>query len=130
MAPRRTLLRTRAAVVTTTAVALLSFGSGILKIGATDIQGPLAPHVPTAVAQTAGFTGALTGFLMLGSALGLRRGLRVAWYSTVLLLPITALQGLAQSNVASYPLVALSLLSLPAVLINYRRFDRHLDLST
>ncbi|WP_136717213.1 NAD-binding protein [Halorientalis salina] len=130
MAPRGTLLRTRAAVALTTLVALLSFGTGILNIGATRVEGPIAAHVPEVVAQTAGFTGALTGFLMLGSVLGLRRGLRLAWFSTVFLLPVTAVQGLAQSSLTSYPLVVLSLLSLPTVLINYRRFDRTISLST
>ena len=130
MAPRGSLLRTRAAVWLTSVVALLSFGTGVLNIGATHVQGPLAAYVPEAVARTAGFTGALTGFLMLASVLGLRRGLRPAWYTTVLLLPLTAMQGLAQSNIASYPLVVLSLLSLPTVLVNYRRFDRRIALST
>ncbi|MFB6165185.1 MAG: NAD-binding protein, partial [Haloarculaceae archaeon] len=61
---------------------------------------------------------------------GLRRGLRVAWYGAVVLLPVAALQGLAQTNLTSYLLVALSLLSLPTLLVNYRRFDREIDLST
>jgi len=66
---------------------------------------------------------------MLASALGLRRGVRVAWYSTVILLPMTAIRGLVQANVTvtgrslplSAPLVILSLLSLSTVLLNYRR---------
>jgi voltage-gated potassium channel len=46
------------------------------------------------------------------------------------LLPLAALQGLVQASVLSYPLVALSALSIPVVLVNYRRFDRGLELST
>lgn len=130
MASRGVLLRTRVAVWLVTLVALLSFLTGLLNIGATTVTGPLEPYVPPDVARTAGFTGALTGFLMLASTLGLRRGLRVAWYSTVLLLPMTALQGVAQSSIYSIPLVVLSLLSLPTVLLNFRRFDRELHAST
>ena len=130
MASGRSLLRTRAAVGLTTAVALLSVVTGIVNIAVADVSGPFAPYIPEYLERTAGFTGALTGFMMLGSAFGLRRGLRVAWYSAVVLLPLTALQGLIQSNVASYPLVGLSILTLPALLINYRRFDRTLSLST
>jgi voltage-gated potassium channel len=86
--------------------------------------------VPAAVRATAGFTGTLTGFLVLVAALGLRRGYRLAWYATVVLLPVTAAQGLVQSSEYSLPLVALSLLALPAVGLERRRFDRELDLTT
>ena len=79
-------------------VAVLSVATGILKITQQSIGGPLATVVPPSVQATVGFTGALTGFLMIGSALGLRRGLRAAWYSTVVLLPVTAAQGLLQSS--------------------------------
>jgi voltage-gated potassium channel len=79
--------------------------------------------------QIVGFTGALTGFLMFASAAGLRRGLRAAWYSTLVLLPMTALQGLLQSNLASLPLVGLSALSLLTLLFNRSVFERRLDLT-
>jgi len=130
MTSRPAFGRARVAVLLTTAVALLSFTTGVLNIGATTVSGPLSPYIPASVERATGFTGALTGFLVLGSAFGLRRGLRLAWYSTLLLMPVTAAQGLAQSNVISYPLVVLSLLSIPTLLVNFRRFDRHIDLST
>jgi voltage-gated potassium channel len=82
------------------------------------------------IQQTVGFTGTLTGFLMLASVAGLRRGLRVAWLSTLVLLPVTALQGLAASSVQSYPLVGLSVLSFLTLLWNRRLFGRELDLTT
>lgn len=113
----------------TMAVAVLSVATGIVKITQTVVAGPLAPMLPAWVEQTVGFTGALTGFLMMGSALGLRRGLRAAWYSTVVLLPVTALQGLLQSSPLSVPLVLLSVLAMPNVLAHRRRFDRALELS-
>ena len=112
------------------AVAVLSVATGIAKIAQTAVGGPLAPFLPAWVEQTVGFTGALTGFLMIGSALGLRRGLRSAWYSTVVLLPVTALQGLLQSSPLSLPLVLLSVLAIPNVLAHRHRFDRPLQLSS
>ncbi|WP_136690023.1 NAD-binding protein [Halorhabdus amylolytica] len=118
------------AIYLTTAVALLSVATGLVNVGAQSISGPLASFIPPAVQRTAGFTSALTGFLMLASAFGLRRRLRGAWFSTVVLLPVTAVQGLVQTNVASVPLIALSVLSLPTVLLSYGRFDRRIDLST
>ena len=127
---RRQVLGTRAAVLLATATAVLSLATGIANISVQQTAGPLSAFIPQAVQHAAGFTGTLTGFLLLSSAYELRQGYRVAWYATVALLPITALQGLVQASVFSLPLVALSVLSLPTVLVNYRRFGRTTSLST
>ncbi|MFW6003592.1 MAG: NAD-binding protein [Halanaeroarchaeum sp.] len=128
---RRTgLLGARAAVLLTTAVGALSILTGVANIGAGAFIGPLLPVVPSGLSQAAGFTGAMTGFAILLGAIGLRRHLRVAWYGTLLLFPVTAIQGLVQSNLLSVPLIALSLLSMPTVYLNRRRFDQSLALST
>jgi voltage-gated potassium channel len=121
---------TRLTVSLTFAVAVLSLVSGVANIGATGVSGPLGEFVPPAVQRIVGFTGALTGFAMLASVFGLRRGLRAAWRSTMLFLPLTALQGLAQPHVVSDPLVVLSVLAIPVVALNRRHFDRGLHLST
>jgi voltage-gated potassium channel len=118
----------RASIVLTLVVAALSVATGIANISAAP-SGPLVQYVPEIIRQTVGFTGALTGFLMIASALGLRSGLRAAWTSTVVLFPITAAQGLLQASVYSYPLVALSAISLPVVLLNRKHFTRELDLT-
>ncbi|GAD53263.1 potassium channel protein [Halarchaeum acidiphilum MH1-52-1] len=122
----RRLLSAHVAVLCTSLVAVLSVVTGVVNI----LSPQFGPFVPSAVQQVAGFTGALTGFLMVVSALGMRRGLRAAWWSTVVLLPITAIQGLVQVSVYSVPLVLLSLLSLPVVALTRSRFDRELSLST
>ncbi len=124
-----TLLRTRAAVILTGIVAVLSVVTGIVNIGATEVSGPLAPFIPEVVARTAGFTGTMTGFLMFLSVYGLHRSYRIAWYSAIVLLPITAAQGLAQSSVLSFPLVAVSVLAMPTVLVNRRYFGQVIDLT-
>lgn len=124
-----TLFRTRAAVFLTAIVATLSIVTGIANIGSAEVSGPLAMYVPELAARTAGFTGTITGFLMLLSVYGLRRGYRAAWYSAVVLLPITGIQGLVQSSLLSLPLVAASVLAMPAVLLNRRFFDRAAELS-
>ncbi|WP_313691065.1 NAD-binding protein [Halorarum halobium] len=128
MAEWRDRLGGHVTVMLTGVTALLSVGIGILNI-TTQPSGPLVDVLPPTVVQTAGFTGALTGFLLLGSAYGLRRGYRGAWYSTILLLPLSAAQGLLQASAYSYPLVGLSLLSLPIVGLNRRLFERDVDLS-
>ncbi|WP_323171017.1 NAD-binding protein [Natrialba sp. PRR66] len=127
----RWAVTTRAVVGLALVVALLSVATGILRIDqeAADF-GPIAPHVPLAVQEAVGFTGALTGFLMVASALALRRGLRVGWWATLLLLPLTAIQGLLQASQYSLPLVVLSLISMPTLLLTRKRFDRSLSLTT
>ena len=120
-------------------VAVLSFATGVVALatgsGAPGLDslpgfaGPLAAYVPEVVRRTAAFTGTLTGFLMLVSTYGLRRGYRAAWYATVVLLPVTAVQGVLQTTQFSYPLIALSLVSLPVVLVRRRRFERGIDVS-
>ena len=121
--------RVRAALLLAGAAAVLSFVTGIVTISTSPAPGPLAPYLPTLVERGVGFTGTLTGFLLLMSVYGLRRRYRVAWYTTLVLLPISALQGLAQSSTYSVPLVVVSVLALPAVLVNWRVFDREMSLS-
>lgn len=127
---RWTLLGTRAAVTLAAVAAVLSFVAGVVGIGATTVQGPLAMYVPASVQRTAGFTGTITGFALLMSVYGLRRRFRAAWYLAVVLLPVAALQGLAQSNIYAYPLVIVSVLALPSMVLSRRAFDRSLELTT
>lgn len=124
----------RLPIALTMAVALLSLATGVINIGfdvtvGREVLGPLAALVPPAVRRTAEFTGTLTGFLLLASALGLRRGLRAAWYATMLLLPLTALQGVVQQSALSLPLVALSAAAWPVVALGRGRFGRRTDLT-
>lgn len=121
----------RATVFLPSLVAVLSLITGITNISVgVSVTGPLSPFIPAIVQQAAGFTGTLTGFIMLSSTWSLRRGHRVGWIATVLLLPITALQGLIQASIYSFPLVILSLLSMPALLYNRQRFHRSISFST
>ena len=125
----REWLSARATLLLPTLVAVLSFATGVANITA-PIGGTLGNAIPESFQLAAGFTGALTGFTLLVSVAGLRRRLRAAWYLTVVLLPVSAFQGVVQSSPLSAPLVALSLISLPTLLVNRHRFDRGFDLST
>ncbi|MFC4543979.1 NAD-binding protein [Halosolutus amylolyticus] len=124
------VLTVRAAVLLVLTVALLSVATAVVNIGIDTVYGPWAGYVPDAVQEAAGFTGALTGFLMVGSALALRRGLRVGWWASLLLLPLTAAQGLLQTSEYSVPLIVLSIVSIPVLLLTRDRFDNSLSLST
>ncbi|MFC6903948.1 NAD-binding protein [Halalkalicoccus tibetensis] len=124
------LIGTHLTVALTGIVAVLSIVTGIANISAPAV-GLLYELIdlPLVVHRTAGFTGAMTGFLMLLSAYGLRGRLRVAWWSTAVLLPMTAIQGLLQSSVLSIPLIVISALAMPNLLANRGHFDRELQLS-
>ncbi|ELZ81242.1 potassium channel-like protein [Haloferax gibbonsii ATCC 33959] len=129
MASVREWVGARATIGTVFFAAVLSVAIGILNISSPVTGGVLAPYIPEAVRITAGFTGTLTGFLLLASVFGLRRRYRAAWYSTAVLLPVTAAQGLVQSPERAAPLVGLSLISLALLLFNHRAFNRDLDLT-
>ena len=135
----QSVLRVRAAVGLVTVVALLSVITGIVNIGGPTSSGLLSAYVPEAVERAFGFTGTLTGFVLLATGAGLRRGIRVAWYIAIVLLPVTAFQGLVGSTAVSIagrtlpvatPLVVLSVLSLLGLLVNYRAFDREFEIGT
>ncbi len=114
----------RASIVLTFAVAILSIIVGLIHISTGGVDSPLVMYVPDAVRRAVGFTGTLTGFMMLGSAYTLKKRFRVGWYATAVLLPITAIQGLLQVSPFSVPLVVVSLISVPALIYNRKRFDR------
>lgn len=116
-------------VLLTTAVGILSLVTGIVYLGSPVVLSVLEPFAPDVVRAVVGFTGALTGFLLLLSASGLRRGLRAAWFSTLLLLPAAALQGLLQSSPFSFPLVILSIVAIPSVYRQRGRFRRSTELT-
>ncbi|ATW89242.1 voltage-gated potassium channel [Halohasta litchfieldiae] len=114
----------RASILLTFAIAILSIIVGLVHISTGGVDSPLAFLVPDAVRRAVGFTGTLTGFTMLGSALALKQRYQIGWYATAILLPITAIQGLLQVSPFAVPLVALSVIAAPALLYNRKRFDR------
>lgn len=111
-------------------VGVLSLVTGILHLAAPVPIAFVEPHLPDFVSDMAGFTGTMTGFVLLLLAYMLGRGSRTAWYLTLLVLPISAIQGVIQASVLSIPLIILSLAAMPTVAINRALFDRPLSLDT
>ena len=135
----RSLIRVRAVIGLVTLVAVLSVMVGIVNIGSPAVGGPLSAYVPGSVERAFGFTGTLTGFVLLATAAGLRRGVRLAWVVAIVLLPVTAFQGLVgstgltvadQTLPVATPLVALSVVALLGLLANHRVFDRPFDVGS
>ncbi|MFC6824440.1 NAD-binding protein [Halopelagius fulvigenes] len=123
---------TRASFVSTLLVGILAVITGLANIGA-GFGGSVVVFgitVPGVVRQITAFTGTISGFLLLLSAFGLRRGLQAALYAVLALLPITVAQSVLQSTNRSIPLLTLSVVTFVLVLLNRRSFDRDLDVTT
>jgi voltage-gated potassium channel len=118
--------REKVAVAITAAVGVISVVTGVVSLSYAPYVTPLGTYIPDTVRSVVSLTGAFTGFAVLLSAWGLSHRLRAAWYSSLALLPVTALQGLAQSNVLSVPLVFLSLVAVPGVAASRSGFSRPL----
>jgi voltage-gated potassium channel len=125
------LLRVRFAVLLVSVTALLSFVTGLAAIGleSLNLGIRISTVVPETVRTTVSFTAVLTGFLLLVTAYTLRKRLEIGWYAALVLLPLSALQGLLLVSGYSLPLVALSLAALPGVAFNRSAFDRETRLS-
>jgi voltage-gated potassium channel len=109
--------------------AVVSAGIGLVNISVPATGGVLSPYIPESVRLLAGFTGTLTGFLLLANSFGLRRRLRSAWYLALVLLPVSALQGLIQGSIGAVLLVALSVVGLVLLVLNRAVFERPVDLT-
>ena len=119
--------RERLALVLVAGVGTLSLLTGVINLAPSVWATPLARYVPEVIQTAVALTGAFTGFAMLVTAWGLKRRLSVAWQSAVVLLPVTALQAVAQSSLLSLPLFVLSLAALPTTLASRRAFDREVS---
>ncbi|GAA0193740.1 NAD-binding protein [Halobaculum roseum] len=120
----------RPAVGLVGAAALLSIVTGINRIVAPPgSRLPFLALLPEEATLLAGFTGAITGFLLLIAAYGLRRQLRAGWYAALVLLPLTALQGLVGSTRVGLLLALLSVVSVLVLAANRRPFSEEIDLT-
>ncbi|WP_049969592.1 NAD-binding protein [Haladaptatus cibarius] len=118
----------RFAVLLTVLAGGLSIGTGAVTITSGG-GGFFAGFVPVELQQLAAFSGSITGFLLLVGAVGLRRGLRVAWYATMILLPVAALHGILQSSPYSIPLVVVSLVTILLLYSRRNRFTQPISLT-
>ena len=127
------LLRVRFAVLLVSVTAAISFVTGLAAIGLESIdlgvRVQLAGIVPELVSTTVSFTAVLTGFLLLVAVYALRKRLEVGWYMALVLLPLSAIQGVLLVSALSLPLVVLSLSAIPGIYFNRSAFDREGGLS-
>ncbi|MFB6309931.1 MAG: NAD-binding protein [Salinirussus sp.] len=120
----------RATIVLLGAVAVASFVTGLSDLSQSRIvlDGPLGRFFPGA-SNLVRLYGVFFAFLLAGLAVGLKRRLRLAWYAVLVVLPLVALLPLFTAEATDLPLLLLTILAFPLVLINREQFDRSVDLS-
>ena len=118
-------------VLLTGAVAVLAFVTGLSHFSQGDLafDGPLAPLLPAEWTTVVPFGAVLGAFVLGGLAVGLRRRLRIAWYGTVIVLPLVVVLPLVTAEPTDVLLFVLSLGTFPLVVRNRTAFDQSLDLS-
>lgn len=120
----------RLAVLLTGTVAVLAFITGLSDLSQQTVRldGPLAPFVP-GTGNLVALYAIFFSFLLTALTGGLQRGLRLAWYGTVVALPLLSLLPLVTGDATGMPLLLLALFTLPVVVRTRETFDRALDLS-
>jgi len=117
-------------VLLTGLITVLSFVTGLsnLSQAALAVDGPLAPYLPAA-ALYAQFAGVLFAFFLGILTVLLQRRKRLAWYGTVVVLPLLGLLPLTTLQTTDVPLLVLVVVTEPLLIWNRDRFDQSLDLS-
>jgi len=103
-------------------------GLSNLSQGTLTLGGPLAPVLPAAEFY-AQFAGVLFAFLLGVLTVFLQRRKRIAWYGTVVILPLLGLLPLTTLQTTDVPLLVLVVVTEPLLVWNRDRFDQSLDLS-
>jgi len=111
------------------AVGIVAVITGIVHITYTPISGVLEPYIPEVIQGAVGFTGTVTGFILMVSGYSLHQRYRVGYYLALVFLPIATIQGIVQSSITSLPLIILSLIALVIVHINRSRFQEQVDMT-
>lgn len=119
------------AVLLVGTVAVLAFVTGLshLSQGAAVFDGPLAPLFPAGAAEIVVLSGLLLAFVLGGVAVGLQRRKRLAWYGSLVVLPLSSSLALVTAEPTDALLFALPLVTLPVVVRNRHAFDRRIELS-
>ena len=117
------------AVLLTGAVTVLAFVTGLSNLGRVPaLEGPLSAvvAVPPAIVQ---FGGVFLAFVLGVVTFGLQRRKRLAWRGAIAVLPVLAVLPLATLRATDVPLLLLTAVTYPLLVVNRFRFDETIDLS-
>jgi voltage-gated potassium channel len=121
----------RSAVALVAVITVLTFVTGLSTLGQTELvlEGPLAELLPD-VTEFVRFAGVLYAFLLGLLTYGLQRGKRLAWYLTIVVLPLVATLPLLTLQTTHMPLLVLVLITFPVLVLNRSQFNQQIDLSS
>jgi voltage-gated potassium channel len=120
----------RMGVLLTGGVAVLAFVTGLSDLSqqAVDLTGPLADLVSGAEGVVRLYA-IFFSFVLAAWTVGLERRIRLAWYGTLVTLPLLSLLPLVTGDATDVPLLLVTLVTLPVVGYHRGAFDKPLDLS-
>lgn len=112
-------------------VTVLSFVTGLSNLSrpTLTLEGPLAALIPGAFGYVR-FAGILLSFVLVVLLIGLERRKRLAWYGTLVVLPLVGLLPLATLQPTEIPVLLLIFVTYPLLIGNRSQFDRRIDLSS
>ncbi len=120
----------KTAVLLTSLVAVLAFVTGLSNLSReVRYDGPLAAVIPGDPGFVQ-FTGVLLAFVLAGLVFGLQRRKRLAWYLTLLTLPLVTLLPLTTFQTTDVPLLVLLAVAVPLLFVNRSAFDQRIELSS
>ena len=120
----------KTAVLLTGLVAVLAFVTGLSNLSReVRYDGPLAAVIPGDPGFVQ-FTGVLLAFVLAGLVFGLQRRKRLAWYLTLLTLPLVTLLPLTTFQTTDVPLLVLLAVAVPLLFVNRSAFDQRIELSS
>ncbi len=120
----------KTSVVVVGLITILLFVTGLSKLSQETVilDGPLAVLFPN-VGEFVRFAGVVFAFVLGILSVGLQRRKRLAWYGTVVVLPLVALLPLLTLQRTEIPLLLLVLVAFPLLVLNRSTFDQTIDLS-
>lgn len=127
----RTFTTAKSAVYIVMTTAVVSFITGLSILSQPDVplDGPIITLFPgwAAYVQVAGI---LFAFVLGALGIGLYWEKRLAWYTSILFIPLVALIPLATLRPADIPLLVLVLVTLPLLITNRNAFDQRFELTS
>ncbi len=126
---KSTVLGVHTTRILVSVVAVLSFATGLLHMGMDTVSGPLGAVIPLWIQNLSGFTGALTGFVVLSVMIGLWGRYRAAWRVGVIVVPLTMVQAVLQASILSVPLILVAVLATVGLYNNRDAFGRSIGLT-
>lgn len=112
-------------------ITILTFISGLSTLSQEEVTptGPLAQAIPE-LTEVIRFGGVIAAFLLAIIVFGLNRSKRLSWYAALIVLPFVGMIPLFTFESTQMPLLLLTLIAIPMLVLNREQFTATLDLTS